>query len=472
MKSAALRTAGRITTVLLVLAALAGCAVGPDFKTPVVATPETYRLDTMPVQAEVNLQWWTLFDDPVIYHLVTTALANNRDLKIAASRIEQARAFVGFSRADQFPRVDFEGAADTGNFLGSRADDTGSNTFIGPALSWEIDFWGKFRRAIEAARAELVASEYGRRTVQLSLISEVASTYYLLLDAHQRLQISQKTLKSRRETLDIIQKRFNRGIVNELDLNQARIQMEIAASSIPLYRREIAKAENALSILLGELPRTIETGRDLLHQTPPQQIPLDVPANILKRRPDISAALFRLKAQNERIGVAQAMRFPAFSLRGLLGLGRSDFPPVVSSGGLWTVGGGVLGPLIDFRKNISRVRIEEAKTREALLRYENIVLTAFREVNDSLAEIGTYRHQLEAVGRQLKAAQAANRLSKSRYEQGVSSYLEVLETERALFSAALDYSDLKQRYLTAYVNLYKALGGGWISREEMRDAKK
>ncbi len=472
MKSAVHKTAGRITTLLLVLAALAGCAVGPDFKTPVVPTPETYRLDTMPVQAGVNLQWWTLFDDPVIYRLVTAALANNRDLKIAASRIEQARAFVRFSRADQFPRVDITGGADTGNFLGTRADDTVSNLFIGPALSWEIDFWGKFRRATEASRAELVASAYGHRTVQLSLISEVASTYYMLLDAHQRLQISQKTLKSRRQTLDIIQKRFNRGIVNELDLNQARIQMEIAASSIPLYQREIAKAENALSILLGELPRTIETGRDLLHQTPPQQIPLDVPANILKRRPDISAALFRLKAQNERIGVAQAMRFPTFSLRGSLGVGRSDFPPVVSSGGLWTVGGGVLGPLIDFRKNISRVRIEEAKTREALFRYENIVLAAFREVNDSLAEIGTYRHQVEAVGRQLKAAQAANRLSKSRYEQGVSSYLEVLESERALFSAALDYSDLKQRYLTAYVNLYKALGGGWVSREEMRNAKK
>ncbi len=472
MKSAARETGGRITTVLLVLAALAGCAVGPDFNPPVVATPESYRLDTMPVQSGVNLKWWELFNDPVLYSLVTAALENNKDLKIAASRIEQARAFVGFNRADQFPRVDIEGGADTGNFFGTRSDTTATNLFIGPALSWEIDFWGKFRRATESARAELVASEYGHRTVQLSLISEVVSTYYRLLDAHQRLQISRRTLESRRGTLDIIQKRFNRGIVNELDLSQARIQMEIAASSIPLYQREIAKAENTLSILLGELPRAIETGRGLLHQRPPPEIPLELPANILKRRPDISTALFLLKAQNERIGVAQAIRFPAFSLRGLLGVGRTDISPVISDGGIWTVGGGLLGPLIDFRKNISRVRIEEQKTRQALFSYENVVLTAFREVDDSLAEIETYRRQIEAVGRQLKAARAANKLSKSRYDQGVSSYLEVLETERALFSAELDFSDLKQRYLTAYVNLYKALGGGWITKQEMQNAKK
>jgi multidrug efflux system outer membrane protein len=470
MKSVELKTVGRIIALLAVLA-LAGCAVGPDFKPPVVPTPESYRLDIMPVESGVNLKWWELFNDPILYSLVTAALENIKDLKIAASRIEQARAFVGFNRADQFPRVDIEGAADTGNFFGSRSGTTVTNLFIGPALSWEIDFWGKFRRATESARAELVASEYGHRTVQLSLISEVVSTYYRLLDAHQRLQISRRTLESRRDTLGIIQKRFDRGIVNELDLNQAQIQMGIAASSIPLYEREIAKAENTLSILLGELPRAIKTGKNLLHQTPPD-IPVDLPANILKRRPDVSTALFLLRAQNERIGVAQALRFPAFSLRGLLGVGRTDISPVISDGGIWTVGGGLLGPLIDFRKNISRVRIEEQKTRQALYSYENVVLTAFREVNDSLAEIQTYRRQIDAVGRQLKAAQTANKLSKSRYDQGVSSYLEVLETERALFSAALDFSDLKQRYLTAYVNLYKALGGGWITKEEMKNASK
>lgn len=471
MKSVELKPVGKII-VLLAALSLAGCAVGPDFKPPVVSTPESYRLDIMPVESGVNLKWWELFNDPVLYTLVTTSLENNKDLKIAASRIEQARAFVGFNRADQFPRVDIEGGADTGNFFGSRSSSTTTNYFIAPVLSWEIDFWGKFSRATESARADLVASEYGHRTVQLSLISEVASTYYLLLDAHQRLVISRRTLASRQETVDIIQKRFDRGIVHELDLNQSQIQMEIAAASIPLYERQIAKIENALSILLGELPRGIKTGKDLINQTPPPKIPVDLPSNILKRRPDIAAALYFLKAQNERIGVAEAIRFPSISLRGLLGVASTEISPVISDGGIWSVGGGLLGPLIDFKKNIRRVEIEEEKTRQALYSYENVVLTAFREVDDSLAEIETYQKQLIAVTRQLKAARNANKLSKSRYEQGVSSYLEVLETERALFSAELDYSDLKQQYLTAYVNLYKALGGGWITKAEMQSAKK
>ena len=420
-----------------------------------------------------NLKWWELFDDPVLYTLVTTALENNRDLKIAASRIEQARAFLGFTRADQYPALDIQGGATAGNFFGSaRSDTTDSTYFIAAPLSWEIDFWGKFRRATAAARAELIASEYGLRTVQLSLVTEVVAAYYLLLDFHQRLAISEYTLQSRLKSLDIIQQRFDKGIISELDLNQAQIQKEIAAAAIPLYQRSIAKTENALSILLGQLPESIETGIDLNSQTLPPDIPTGLPSSLLERRPDVLEAMYLLKAQTENIGVAEALRFPAISLTGALGIARTDLGGMVSRGGFWSLGGSLLGPIYNFDKNIRRVDIEKALTKQALYRYENTVLTAFREVEDALVEIETYERQIASVENQLKAAKNANMLSNERYDKGYSSYLEVLETERSLFNVQLQYSELKQQYLNSYVNLYKALGGGWITKTEAESKKR
>ncbi|MEN8757005.1 MAG: efflux transporter outer membrane subunit [Desulfobacterales bacterium] len=452
---------------------LSGCAVGPDFKQPVVATPESYRLDTMPVDTAEELKWWELFDDPVLYTLVSTALENNRDLKIAISRIEQARAFLGFTRADQYPALNIQGGANGGNFLGSsRSDSTDSTYFIAAPLSWEIDLWGKFRRATAAARAELIASEYGLRTVQLSLVADVVNAYYVLLDFHQRLAISEFTLQSRLKSLDIIQQRFDKGIIPELDLNQAQVQKEIAAAAIPSFQRSIAQTENALSILLGQLPESIKTGIDLNSQTLPPDIPTGLPSSLLERRPDVLEAMYLLKAQTENIGVAEALRFPSVSLTGALGIARTDLSGMVSRGGFWSLGGSLLGPIYNFGKNIRRVDIEKALTQQALYRYENTVLTAFREVEDALVEIETYARQIASVGNQLKAAKNANMLSNERYDKGYSSYLEVLETERSLFNVQLQYSDLKQQYLNSYVNLYKALGGGWITKTEAESKKR
>lgn len=458
-----------VSPFFLALLFLSGCAVGPDFKKPVVDTPEAYRTRVMPAGTASDLKWWALFDDPLLYDLVTTALENNRDIKIAVSRIEQARATVGFTRADQYPRVDVEAGAQTGNFNGgSRSPDTTSTVYLAAPLNWEIDFWGKFKRSTEAARAELMASEYGLKAVRLALISEVANTYYQLLDFHRRLTISENTLNSRIESLRIIQQRFDKGIIAELDVNQAQIQKEIAAGSIPLYERSIAKAENGLAILLGRLPETVRIKKNLVDQPPPK-IPVGLPSDILKRRPDILQAELLLKAQTEKIGVAEALRLPAISLTGTLGVASTDLGAVTTEGGVWSVGGRLLGPLIDFSKNKRRVEIEEQQTRQALYQYENTVLTAFREVEDSLVEIATYRKELAAIDRQQKAAKNANKLSKERYDKGVSSYLEVLDTERTLFNAELQLSQLQQQYLNAYVNLYKALGGGWVSREEMEE---
>ena len=456
------------TFFLLILSlSFSACTLGPNFTEPFTATPDAYRTQIMPAAPINDLKWWELFEDPLLYSLVTTALANNRDLKIAVSRIEQARANLGFVRADQYPRVDLDAGGSTGNFSGgTRSEDTNSTVYLAAPLNWELDFWGKFSRSTEAARAELMASEYGLKTIQLTLIADVVTNYYQLLDFHRRLNISEETLTSRVASLNIIQQRFNKGIIAELDVNQAQIQKEIAAAAIPLYKRSIAKTENNLSILLGRLPSPILTSQKMGEGFQPPKIPVGLPPSILARRPDISQAKYLLKAQTENIGVAEALRWPAISLTGTLGVASTELNSITIDGGVWSVGGSLLGPIFDFNKNKRRVEIQEQKTQQALFQYENIVLTAFREVDDALMEIATYRNELAAIDRQLKASQNATNLSKERYDKGVSSYLEVLDTERTLFSTDLQQSQLQQQYLNAYVNLYKALGGGWITKED------
>ena len=457
---------------LVIIVPLAGCMMGPNFQKPDVETPYNFRFAESEPEAAANLKWWELFNDPVLNSLIITALTDNKDAMIAASRIEEARASLGFTRADQYPRLDIEGGARVGTFTGvSRSSTTDKSAYIAPVLSWEIDFWGKYRRSTESARAQLMASEYSLRTVQIGLISEVAGTYYLLLDYRLRLSISKSTLDSRLKSLDIIQKRFDKGIIPELDLNQAQIQKEIAVAAIPLYERLIANTENALSILLGKFPGEIEAGYDLNDQTFPPDIPAGLPSSILERRPDVAEAMYLLEAQTAKIGVAEALRFPSITLTGLFGAASSELSSVTTDGGVWSVGGSLFGPLFNFNKNIERVEIEKERTRQTLYFYENRVLNAFREVADALNEIQTYKRQISSVERKFTAAKNAAFLSKLRYDKGVTSYLEVLDTERTLFSVGLELSELKQQFYNAYVKLYKALGGGWLSKEEMEQVQ-
>ena len=459
-----LKTNSWVPFILLSLL-VSGCTrLGPDFEEPIVVTPESYRTQVQQVEAADDLQWWKLFDDPYLASLVAMALERNRDIRIAVSRIAQARATLGFTEPDEYPRLDLDGGINRGNFTGTgKKLSTDTSSYITAPLSWEIDFWGKFSRATEAARAELIASEYALKTVQLTLVSEVVSSYTQLLDFQRRLTISENTLKSRTESLYIIQQRFDKGIIPELDVNWAQIEMEIASAAIPLYQRSIAKTENSLSILVGKLPGAIEIRANMLERVIPPEIPVLMPADILDRRPDITRDKFLLKAQTENIGIAEALRWPSISLTATLGVANTDIGSLNVDGDTWSLGGRLLGPIFDFGKNKSRVKTEEAITQQVLFQFEQSVLTAFQEVEDALVEIKTYRVQLAAVGRQLLAARNANTLSRERYNQGVSSYLEVLETERRLFSTELTQSETQQLYLNAYVNLYKALGGGWVT---------
>jgi len=251
----------------MIIIALSSCSVGPDFQKPQIDTLQTYRFDTLKVDSIANLEWWNLFDDPMIDTLVLTALEQNKDLHIAVARIEEARAGLTFVGADRYPKLDIQAGAGSGNFFGGQKFTDEMTTYsVTPALSWEIDFWGKFRRATESARANLLASEYSLRTVQIGLITEVIGTYFQLLDYQQRLDIANATLKSREESLGIIQQRYDKGIIPELDLNQAQIQREIAAASVPSFERLVSKTENALSILLGKNPGAIENGKSLSEQ--------------------------------------------------------------------------------------------------------------------------------------------------------------------------------------------------------------
>jgi len=459
----------KVTTLFGVLS-LAACMLGPDFQKPVVETPEYFQFDTIKEDSQVELKWWELFDDPTLKSLVSMALDENKNVRIAASRIEEARAALGFTKADGLPRIDIEASASRGNIAGgTKTESPNNNYYIAPVLNWEIDFWGKFRRANESALAQLLATEYSLRTIQISLISEVVSTYFLLLDYNQRLGISKRTLTSRLESLDIIQKRFDKGIIPEIDLNQAQIQKEIAAAAIPVHERLIAKTENGLSILLGRLPERFEVGPDLNSQTIPPDIPAGLSASLLERRPDIKQGEYLVQAQTARIGIAEAMRLPSISLTGILGVASDDLSTLTEGGAAWSISGGLFGPLFNFGKNARRVEIEEERTKQALYQYENIVLIAFREVEDALVEVQTYRKQIAAVEKKLKAAQNAAFLSNERYDKGVTSYLEVLETQRTLFNVELELSELRQDYLNAYVKLYKALGGGWLSKAEMEN---
>ncbi|GJM28273.1 MAG: membrane protein [Cyclobacteriaceae bacterium] len=459
---------------LLLAVALNSCMVGPNFNATrdAIDSTQVYRYDSLQLamtDSVLNIKWWELFNDPILDTLINIGLRENKDVLIASSRVEQAAAALGATKADVWPSFGYSVGAQRGNVAQGAPLGTTSNLFTGfGTLNWELDFWGKFRRANEAARAELLASEYGKRTVQLGLISFITGTYYQLLDFRWREEISRKTLELRQESEDIIQARFNEGIVAEIDLNQAQIQRAIAASAVPVFQRLVAQTENALSILLGRNPGPIPIGLELQQQELSPDIPVGIPSMLLERRPDILQAEQLLHAQNARIGVAVAQRFPSISLTGVLGVASSEISEITDSDAMFNIGGSLLGPLFEFGKNKRRVEIERRITEQALYAYEFTVITAFREVEDALVEISTLKEELVARRDHVAAAQNAQYLSTERYDKGVTSYLEIIESQRQAFEAQLNLSDTIQQLFNAYVKLYKALGGGWLTEEEMQ----
>ncbi len=447
---------------------LQSCAVGPNFVSPEDTSPKAFKHLSQKTDSVVNLRWWEIYNDPVLDTLIITALRQNKNALIAASRVEQARANLGYNNADFGPKFGINAGVNKGNVVqGIKFDDPLTNYSANAVVNWELDFWGKYRRGSEAAKAELLGSFYGQRTIQIALISEVAISYFQLLDYKTRLQISENTLALRDSTLQIIQHRFDEGYTHIIDVNQAEIQKAITQISIPQFKRLIAFTEHKLSVLLGKNPDSMPVLKSLQEYELPSNIPAGIPSELLQRRPDILEAKQLYRAQNAKVGVAQAMRFPSISLTGLLGLGSDDLSNLVSNGLGWSVGAGLVGPLFEWGKNARRVDMEREMARQSLLNYENTVLEAFMEVENALIELSTLQDELIANEAMTAAASNASYLSRQRYYQGVTSYLEVIENQRQEFEAKLSYAENYQLLLSAFVKIYKSIGGGWVSPEEL-----
>jgi multidrug efflux system outer membrane protein len=322
----------RYIVIILVLAILilGGCKVGPNYEAPVIETSSGFMYDSLMGDSSINIAWWELFDDERLDTLIKTALANNLSVLKAASRLYESKAYLGFNQAELWPSLNYKGSVLVPD--NSKINPMGS--FLTAGMVWELDFWGKFRGANEAARAELLASQYAQRWIYVGLIADVASTYFAYLDYKQQHEISVRTLASRQESLRIIQARFDKGTTPELDLNQAQIQEAIAAAAIPKNRRLMAIAENTINLLLGQHPRSMLIETKLEEVSPPSGIPVGIPSEILARRPDVRQAEQLLIPQNARIGVAQAMRFPSISLTGLFGAASPELGSLLSSNSL------------------------------------------------------------------------------------------------------------------------------------------
>ncbi|UCH47667.1 MAG: efflux transporter outer membrane subunit [Betaproteobacteria bacterium] len=451
-------------SLILFVASLSGCMLGPDYQRPEIETPEQFQQRVSEGASIANLKWWELFRDQELQRLIVVALEQNKDLAIATARVEETRARLGFVRADQFPRVDGVLDINRGNTAEQFIPDAGvQNSYLVSAqLTFEVDLFGKLRRQTESARQELLASEEARRTVLTALISDVASTYFLLRDLDQRRDIAARTLASRRESTRIVRERFNKGTIPKIDVNQAEIQEADAAAALARLERQVIETENLLNVLLGRNPGKIARGEAIGSQLIPPRVPTGLPSELLERRPDIRTAERQLAAQTERIGIAEALRFPSLALTADAGVASNELNDLAdSNANIWNIGANFFAPLYNAGQNKRRVEIEIARTEQLISEYEFTVLQALREVEDALAGVRTLRSELAARRAQREAARSAAFLSKARYDGGVTSYLEVLIANDSLFQAENAVVAVERARLVAIVDLYKALGGGW-----------
>jgi multidrug efflux system outer membrane protein len=444
--------------------------VGPDYKRPAVPTPSTYRgllpqpAVTPDVSSFGNEKWWNAFQDDALRELIRSALQQNYDVKIAAARVLEARALVGIARADQLP--DVSAAASVANErspeVAGRPPVETSPTQVSVALAWELDFWGKFRRASESARANLLSEEWAQRQIISSLVSDVASAYFELREQDLELEISRRTFASRTDSLRLTQLLADRGATSMLDVRQAEQLVFGAGAAIPALEMRIEQQENFISILVGRNPDGVVRGRPLVDQPHPPEVPAGLPSSLLERRPDILQAEQQLVATNAQIGVAKADYFPQISLTAIGGYQSSALTRLFSGpAGLWTIGAGALQPVFEGGRIRNRVRATEARAEAATLIYQRTVQQAFREVSDALV---AYRKSQEVRAQQellTKAAEDATRLSNMRYRGGAASYLEVLDSESRFFAAQLALAQAQLRELQSLVQIYHSLGGGW-----------
>jgi len=448
---------------------LTGCTLGPKYKRPPVTVPDTYRghaPDAGPQTAASfgDEKWWTVFQDPQLQELIREALAQNYDVRIAAARVLQAQALLGITRADQFPTITGGASSSNERLPATRitpAFET-SPSQVNLSLFWELDFWGKFRRATEAARATLLAAEWGRKAVMSSLVSNVASAYFQLLELDLEMEISRRTLGSRRESLRLVEVRARGGTTSLLDVRQSEQLVYTAAAAIPDLERRTEQQENLISVLLGKNPAPVTRGKPLVENSLLPVVPAGLPSSLLERRPDIQSSEQQLVAANARIGVAKAAYFPQITLTAVGGYQSPALTNLFTGpAGLWSFGGQLLQPIFTGGRIRSNVRLTEAQQQETVLVYQQSIQQAFREVSDSL--VASRKNQEFRAQEELltNSAQDATRLANMRYQGGVTSYLEVLDSDTRYFDAQLSLAQAQLNERLAMVQLYNALGGGW-----------
>ena len=450
---------------LATLCALAACTVGPKYQRPLVSVPEQYYGATSAATAAslADTTWFDLFGDPALRTLIDEALHNGFDARIAAARVEQARARYGIAGAARYPSVGYNALYEYGHTskFASPSDTTGGILVANVNVGWEVDLWGRIRRLNEAARADYLATEEGRRGVLLSLISEVASAYFELRELDAELAVTRRTTATFQNTADLFRRRAEGGTASGLDTSRAEALLALESSQIPLLERAIVAKENQLNLLVGRPAGPIARGLDLDAQVIPPSIPAGVPSALLLRRPDIRAAEQQLIAANADIGVAEAAFYPTLNLTGLLGGQSTELASLLGSGHNWSIQAGLLGPIFNAGRLRNQRRVAVAQFDEALAEYQRSITAALGEVstdlvsNEKLAEAEVQR------GRAVAANREAVRLATLRYDSGFSAYFEVLDAQEQLFSAETGVAQLRRDRLLALVDLYRALGGGW-----------
>ena len=455
-----------VTAAVAIGALTTACLVGPNYVKPTLPAPDTFRGASVASSSAslADAKWWDVFADQQLQALLRTAVTDNYDVRIAAIRVMQAEAQLGVTRSNAYPTVDLDlqAGAQRTPAAGTTEARTAAGVLVQGRAAWELDFWGRYRRETEASRARLLETQWGQRAVLTSLVSRVADGYFQLRALDLERDIAQRTLTSRNESLDLTRIRERGGATSLVDVRQAEQLVYAAAATIVDLDRRITQQENFISTLIGSFPVSIARGLDLTAQPHAPEVPAGLPSSLIARRPDIQAAEQEIVATNAEIGAARAAYFPAISLTGSGGLQSTALSALFSGGaGLWSVAAGAAQPIFTAGRTRSQVALAEARRQEATLNYEATVKEAFREVSDALIGYSKAREFREQQELLFTAAQDARRLADIRYRGGATSYLEVLDADTRLFNAEIGQADARLSELSGFVELYRALGGGW-----------
>lgn len=459
---------------------LASCTVGPNYRRPYVDAPEQYRSDYAPESRAADrtfgdLRWWDVFNDQQLTALIRSAVESNYSLQSAAERVVEARERLRISRADLYPTVDAtanvrsDRLSPSANGLPDGARTERTTAGLGGSLAWELDFWGRIRRANEAAFADLLASEEARRAVYQGLVVSVATTYFTLRELDLELSIATRTLQSRKESVKIVTARVDRGVSPTIDLRQAEGLEAEAAAVIPATEARIQEAENLLRFLMAQNPGPIERGLEIAAQLASPAVPAGLPSALLERRPDVRLAEQAMRAENARVGEAKALLYPQISLTGMFGVQSAALSDLFTrDAGYWAFPLGLAQPVFNAGRLDANVKAQQARCRQAVLDYQSAVKQAFRETADGLIRVQKTREFLVHAERLVVVSSDAANLSETRYEGGVTTYLEVLDSDRSKFDAELQLAKARLAEVLAILDLYRALGGGWEAADPCR----